>query len=79
MLPKVIAVEALPDYQLALRFSSGEQKTFDMKAYLHYPVYTPLQDHSLFIKATVDYGTVVWTKDIDMAPETLYLDSTSTR
>lgn len=77
MTPDVIAVEALPDYRLALRFANGEQKTFEMKPYLDYPVYRPLRDQALFAKALVDYGTVVWSQDIDMAPETLYLESNS--
>ncbi len=75
MLPDVIAVEALPDYRLALRFANGEQKTFEMKPYLDYPVYQPLRDKAVFAKASIDYGTVVWSKDIDIAPETLYLES----
>ena len=78
MLPDVISVEVLPDYRLALRFSSGESRTFDMKGYLDYPVYRPLHDKALFAKAAVDYGTVIWTSDIDMSPETLYLESRTT-
>jgi hypothetical protein len=77
MTPDVIAVEALPDYRLALRFANGEQKTFEMKPYLDYPMYRPLRDQALFAKALVDYGTVVWSQDIDMAPETLYLESSA--
>jgi len=75
MLPAVVSVETLPEYQLTLRFTSGERKTFDMKPYLDYPVYRPLRDKTLFDKAAVDYGTVAWGTQIDMAPETLYLES----
>jgi hypothetical protein len=34
--------------------------------------FAQLKDSPLFAKASVDYGTVVWPGDIDIAPETLY-------
>ena len=75
MLPNVIDVVTLPAYRLALQFSNGEKRAFDMRAYLDFPVYRALQDERLFAAAHVDYGTVVWSDAIDMAPETLYLES----
>jgi hypothetical protein len=75
MLPEVSEVQPLPDYVLRLTFTNGEQKQFDMTPYLHYPVFQRLQNPGFFKLAKVDYGTVVWPGDIDIAPETLYLDS----
>ncbi|CAN7517781.1 DUF2442 domain-containing protein [Pseudoduganella sp. LjRoot289] len=75
MLPEIIGVRALPDYRLALRFANGESKTFDMQTYLDYPVFRPLANKQLFAAAYVEGGTVAWSDAIDMAPETLYLES----
>jgi hypothetical protein len=72
MFPDVIAVEPLPDYYLLITFEHGEKKYFDMKPYLHATVFQPLKNVSFFNLARVDYGTVVWSNDIDIAPETLY-------
>jgi len=78
MLPEVAAVQARPNYALLLTFSNGEQKHFDMTPYLHYPVFRRLQNPGFFKLAKVDYGTVIWPGDIDIAAETLYLDSEMT-
>jgi hypothetical protein len=72
MFPDVIAVETLPDYCLLLTFANNEQKRFDMKPYLHATVFQALKNPSFFNLAHIDYGTVVWSNDIDIAPETLY-------
>lgn len=72
MLPDVIAVETLPDYRLLLTFANNEQKFFDMKPYLQATVFQPLKNPGFFKLARIDYGTVVWPNEIDIAPETLY-------
>ena len=69
---RVSAVTVEPNYYLRLTFSNNEQRRFDMKPYLHFPVYKPLQNEGFFGLARVDYGTVVWPGEIDIAPETLY-------
>jgi hypothetical protein len=43
-----------------------------MRPYLHLPIYRCLQNLAFFALARVDYGTVVWPGEIDIAPETLY-------
>ena len=68
----VKSVLAQPDYQLLLIFSNGEQRQFDMRPYLHYPVFQRLENQGFFSLAQVNYGTVVWPGEIDIAPETLY-------
>ncbi len=68
----VVKVEARSDYSLYLEFENGEKRVFDMTPYLDRRPFTPLKDSPLFKLASVDYGTVVWPGNIDIAPETLY-------
>jgi hypothetical protein len=66
-------VRPLDDYQLLVRFSTGEEKKIDISDLLDEPVFKPLQDLNLFRSVYVDYGTVVWCDGtIDIAPEYLY-------
>ncbi|MBF0471033.1 MAG: DUF2442 domain-containing protein [Gammaproteobacteria bacterium] len=69
---RVTAVTPQPDYILQLTFNNGEQRLFDMRPYLHYPVFRPLENIGFFSLAQVDYGTVTWPGEIDIAPETLF-------
>ena len=69
---EVNAVESVADFGLLLTFSSGERRCFDMRPYLQYPVFRRLENPGFFRLAYVDYGTVTWPGDIDIAPETLY-------
>ena len=69
---QVRSVKPTPDFLLRLVFSNGEQRQFDMRPYLHYPVFRRLENPGFFSLAHIDYGTVVWPGDIDIAPETLY-------
>ena len=75
MFPEVATVQPVSNFILRLTFTNGEQKQFDMTPYLNYPVFKKLQNPGFFCLAKVDYGTVTWPGDIDIAPETLYLDS----
>lgn len=68
----VSSVDTGSDFELRLVFSNGEKKRFDMRPYLQYPVFRKLDNPGFFSLARVDYGTVVWPGDIDIAPETLY-------
>ena len=69
---EVHAVTVAPDFGLALTFTNGEKRRFDMRPYLHYPVFQRLKIAGYFSLARVDYGTVTWPGNIDIAPETLY-------
>jgi len=68
----VVKVEATPDYKLHLEFENGEKRIFDMSPYMDKMPFVQLKGSPLFTKASVDYGTVVWPGNIDIAPETLY-------
>jgi hypothetical protein len=50
-------------------------KVFDLKPYLEYPIYQKLKNEHFCSKAIVQLGIVVWNEEIDLDPDTLYLDS----
>ncbi len=68
----VVKVKVEPGYLLRLEFENGEKRVFDMSAYMDKRPFVRIKDFSLFALAKVDYGTVVWPGNIDIAPETLY-------
>lgn len=74
MKPKwvVNSVTTLDNYKLLVTFECGEQKLYDMKPLLEYPVFSPLTNKALFKSAHTDGCTVVWNDDIDIDPECLY-------
>ncbi len=62
-------------YHLIITFTNGEIKKFNLQPYLNYPVYNDLKNESYCSKATVQNGTVVWSEEIDIDPDILYLES----
>jgi hypothetical protein len=68
----VTQVQPLKNYILKVSFSSGEVKLFDVKPYLNKGIFTKLQDENFFNQAYVDYDTVCWPGNLDIAPETLF-------
>jgi hypothetical protein len=74
----VISVKTRDDYTLELVFENGEKRIFDMKPFLDRKPFVKLLNSPLFFKASVQYGTVIWPGDIDIAPETLWARSVPT-
>jgi hypothetical protein len=68
----VIDVKANEDNTLTLLFENNETRIFNMTPYLNEKPFTKLKAKELFIRAKVEYGTVVWPGNIDIAPETLW-------
>ena len=68
----VIRVDTKHDYTLHLTFENGEQRVFDMTPLMAKKPFDRLRDPECFAMAHIDYGTVVWPGNIDIAPETLY-------
>ena len=68
----VETVEPHKDYTLFLTFADGRKKIYDARPLLEKKIYEPLKNVSFFMMARAEYGTVVWTEDIDIAPEHLY-------
>lgn len=71
----VIAVKPLPTFELELSYADGTLRRFDMKPLLAIKPWNKISAYLLFSQVRVAYGTVVWPGEIDIAPETLLLDS----
>lgn len=69
---EVSSVTPKKDYTLQLQFADGSDKVYDASPLLDKPIYAPLKNLSFFMEAKVEYGTVVWNEDIDLAPDHLY-------
>ena len=75
MNPRVKAVKAGDAYQLELVFANGETGVYDCRPLLDFGVFQELKDPAYFRQARVEFGTVVWPRQQDICPDTLYLDS----
>ena len=75
MNPRITQVKPQENFILKLKFTDNSLRTFDMKPYLNYPVFEPLKEKELFNNASVFLGSVKWNDEIDMSPDTLFLES----
>jgi hypothetical protein len=73
MNPLVQQVQVLPDYRLALVFSNGEHRIFDVSPYLEKGVFQQLRDPERFKAVTVVAGSIEWPGEIDLSYDTVYL------
>jgi hypothetical protein len=44
MTPDVVSVKPLADYRLETGFATGEKRLFDIRPYLAYPAFAPLEN-----------------------------------
>jgi len=75
--PDIKKVEVSNDYKLLLTFANGEIKLFDIKPYLKYPVFKPLQQKHEFENYTIVDGTIEWKCGADLSTDTFYLEGES--
>jgi hypothetical protein len=72
---EISAVTPLHDRIVRLTLTDGEVVARDLSGLLQGPLLGRLaEDDSLFRSVTVDYGTLVWPGEVDIAPETLIWD-----
>ena len=75
MNPRIKRAEYKSPHKLIITFLNGELKEFDLRPYLHYPVYENLSDESFCRNVKVVAGTVTWNDEIDFDPDRLYEES----
>lgn len=70
---RVTFVQALPDWNLEVRFSDGTTGTISLKDRLFGPVFEPLKDPAVFAQAHIDeFGVICWPNGADLAPDAIY-------
>ncbi|CAK0764750.1 hypothetical protein CCP3SC15_3150003 [Gammaproteobacteria bacterium] len=72
MLIDVVQVEAHADFSLVLQFENGEKRRFEMRPYIDQKPWVRLKSGNAFLGAFVKNGTVAWSGNIDIDPETLH-------
>jgi len=68
----VVEVKPIGNRTLAVKFSDGLTGTFRLDASYCTGVFSSLLDDKLLEQATVQYGAVVWSNGLDLAPDTMY-------
>lgn len=76
MLLDVVHFDFINDYKLLLTFENGEKREFDCATLIEQKPFEVFKDKNYFKRVTIEYGTLVWPNEIDIAPETLYVCST---
>jgi hypothetical protein len=76
MVPKVIDVKPMQSHILLLEYENGEKRYFDVKPYCNSSFFSEILDWNYFVRVRLRNGTVEWPHEQDIAPETLYLEST---
>ncbi len=71
---EIVAVQALPEYRLALRFADGVEGEVDVSELVGQGVFAAWRDPAFFGQVFIDResGTVAWPGGIDIAPDQLY-------
>ena len=73
---RVASVEAMPEeYRLRVKFSDGAAGIVDMARLVHSPeagVFAALLDPAVFAQVEIEYGTVTWPGELDLAPDAMY-------
>ena len=75
--PRIVAVEPLDNYRLALTFKNGERGVFDCTEYLESGVFQELKDERYFRRVQLwkEAGTIHWPNGQDFCPDSLYVGS----
>lgn len=74
---KITNVEVLEEYRISLTFSDGIQGTVDLSALAGSGVFALWNDYGEFRKVKIaDTGELVWSDQVDLCPDSLYLQVT---
>lgn len=72
---RIQQVRPLENHILELTYVDGSIRVFDMKPLVTMKPWHVLRSEPLFKQAKADFNTVTWPGGLDIAPETLWIDS----
>ena len=75
MRPRATAVMPLDNYQLAVLFSNGEHKIFDVKPYLDFAAFKNVSEN--FASVHIAGLSIAWDEGADICPDELCYNSVS--
>ena len=74
---RIVKAEAQEDYRVAISFGDGTQGTVDLSSLAGRGVFALWDDYAEFRKVEVgENGELVWSDQIDLCPDSLYLKLT---
>jgi hypothetical protein len=68
----VVEARYVGRYTIWLRFADGTEGEADLSDLISSKIFEPLRDVRAFKRFHVLYGTIIWNKELDVAPESLY-------
>jgi len=72
---KIVAVSALPRYKLHIEYADGVQGEVDLSHLVGKGVFAAWKDPAVFEAVTIgDQGELMWSNDIDLCSDALYLE-----
>ena len=72
---RVKKVKPNKDYTLTITFNNNEVRSFDVSPYLNIGIFKELKDLSVFNTVKPFLGSVQWSNEADLCPDTLYEES----
>lgn len=74
---KIVALQPLPGYRLQVRFDDGIEGTVNLSAKVGVGVFALWQDPAAFSRVRIgEFGGPVWSDEVDLCPDTLWLEVT---
>ena len=68
----VTVAEPCGNFNVKVRFDTGETGMFNCEYLTVDPYWERLRDDTFFSTARAEYGTIVWDDNIDVAPESVW-------
>ncbi|RME74104.1 MAG: DUF2442 domain-containing protein [Chloroflexi bacterium] len=74
---KPIEVKALPDYKLWVKYADGVEGEVDLSHLVGKGVFVLWNDYAAFEKVYIgEHGEIAWSDEIDICPDTIYMEIT---
>ena len=75
MNPRTVLAAAIDDHRVAVTFNNGVTGTLDVSQYFTLPGLAKFKEPSLFRQAHAHHGTVVGDDDVDLCPDSVWVES----